>query len=485
MPSAIGTPGLVDAGVLREAIQNGELVLHYQPKVDLRDGSCRHVEALVRWARPGGGLLYPDSFIPLAETSGLIRELTVWVVREAVRQARSWKDEGLYLGVAVNVASSSLQNTSAIEMVRASLEEFEVSPFSIEIELTESGVMSDPSGAQEMLEQFDRLGVKVSIDDFGTGFSSLVYLRDLPVHTLKIDKSFVMDMTTNDRNRAIVGSTIDLGRALGLRVVAEGVEDEATATALLDLGCDEGQGYFWTKALPAAELTRWLAAFGAQPVRPAATGPVTHEAHALQTVTRLLATSGAENLTQTLVAHVLAVGGTVTGADDASLDGLMHLDLTLGTAEAILPVAAIGTLTRRHLDQTLPLLLTTAQLVLDRGAQDEPAPSSADAETAHGGTGDFVVQSRISVPEAGIAALEDAFRKRLRAVENAAGFRRLEVWADGTASGVYEMVSWWACRADFQAYMKSDDHRRSHARIPRGENRPRAVCARRFTVICE
>ncbi|MDQ1536092.1 MAG: diguanylate cyclase [Actinomycetota bacterium] len=484
MSSITCDPVPVDVGVLREAIRNGELVLHYQPKVDLRAGSCRHVEALVRWERPGSGLLFPDSFIPLAESSGLIRELTVWVVREAVRQARCWRDEGLYLGIAVNVASSSLQDTAALDVVRDALEEFEVSPFSIEIELTESGVMADPAGAKELLEQFDHLGVKVSIDDFGTGFSSLVYLRDLPVHTLKIDKSFVMDMTTNDRNRAIVASTIDLGRALGLRVVAEGVEDRATASALLDLGCDEGQGYFWTKALPAAELTQWLAAFGSQPVGPAATGPVTHEAHALQTVTRLLASTDAEQLTQALVAHVVAVGGTVTGSEDASLSGLMHLDLTLGTAEAILPVAFVGTLTRRHLDQTLPLLLATAQLVLD-GGPGETAQTSAAAATAHHRAGDFVVQSTISVPQAGTSTLEDAFRNRLGAVENAPGFRGLEVWSADTGTGPYEMVSWWACLADFQAYMRSDDHRRSHARIPRGENRPRAVSVRRFTVVCE
>jgi EAL domain-containing protein (putative c-di-GMP-specific phosphodiesterase class I)/heme-degrading monooxygenase HmoA len=475
----------LDADVLRAAIQNGELVLHYQPKVDLRAGTCRHVEALVRWARPGGGLLFPDSFIPLAESSGLIRELTVWVVREAVRQARSWQDEGHYLGVAVNVASSSLQDTAALDMFRSSLEEFEVSPFSIEIELTESGVMSDPVGAQELLEQFDQLGVKVSIDDFGTGFSSLVYLRDLPVHTLKIDKSFVMDMVTNDRNKAIVASTIDLGRALGLRVVAEGVEDEVTASALLDLGCDEGQGYFWTKALPAEELNHWLAAFGAQPVAPATTGPVTHEAQALQTVTRLLASGDADQLTQALVAHVLAVGGAVSGSDEASAEGLMHLDLTLGTADAILPVASLGTLTRRHLDQTLPVLLMTAQLVLDRCRSDEAAPTPAGDGSAHDAAGDFVVQSTISVPEAGSSALEEAFRNRLGAVEKAPGFRRLEVWSEGDAGSPYEMVSWWASRADFQAYMRSADHRRSHERIPRGENRPRAVSVRRFTVVCE
>jgi EAL domain-containing protein (putative c-di-GMP-specific phosphodiesterase class I) len=285
------------------------------------------------------------------------------VVREAVRQDRAWQDQGLYLAIAVNIAAQSLQGGTALELVRTALEEFDVSPFSLEIELTESGVMGDPLVALEVLEQFDRLGVKVAIDDFGTGFSSLLYLRDLPVHTLKIDKSFVMDMLTSERNPAIVASTIALGHALGLRVVAEGVEDAETAAALLELGCDEGQGYFWTKALPPESFARWAADFGSQPVTRVAEGAVTPDVHALRAFRRLVAGRGAAGLTGVLVEYVQAVGGTVAEPDDEVV-GLMQLDLTLGLAPAVLPVAAVGTMARHQLDVNLPLLLTTARLVL-------------------------------------------------------------------------------------------------------------------------
>jgi EAL domain-containing protein (putative c-di-GMP-specific phosphodiesterase class I) len=351
-----------ETAVLRRAIRNGELVLHYQPKIDLRDGTCRRVEALVRWDSPDHGLVFPDSFIPLAESSGLIHELTGWVVREAVRQAGVWQDEGRYLVLAVNIATASLQSGEALELVSDALAEFGVSPFSLEIELTESGVMGDPRVALDVLEQFNRLGVNVSIDDFGTGFSSLVYLRDLPVHTLKIDKSFVMDMLTSDRNPAIVASTIALGHALGLRVVAEGVEDAETAVALLELGCDEGQGYFWTKALPPEALSRWLTEFGAQPVARGADGGVTNDAHALRAFRGLITGRDPDALTAVLIQYVHAVGGAVAHSGD-DVAGLMELDLTRGLAPAILPVAVRGTLARQHLEQTLPLLLRTAQLV--------------------------------------------------------------------------------------------------------------------------
>jgi EAL domain-containing protein (putative c-di-GMP-specific phosphodiesterase class I)/heme-degrading monooxygenase HmoA len=466
---------------LRQAIDDGELVLHYQPKVDLQDGSCRRVEALVRWSNRDRGLLLPDSFLPLAESSGLMRELTVWVVREAVRQARRWNDQGLYLVIAVNLPASFFQDASAVDLLRGSLEEFQVSPYSVEIELTESGVMTHPGEVLALLNQFDRMGVKVSIDDFGTGFSSLAYLRDLPVNTLKIDKSFVTSMLTNDRNRPIVASTIALGHALGLRVVAEGVEDAGTAAALLDLGCDEGQGFFWTPALPAAQLTPWLARYGDRPVTPPTTGSATPEAHALRAVQRLLAGRGRADLTGALVDYVRAVGGSVIGADDGDEEGLMQIDLTLGLVPAVLPVAVPGSVARRLLEQTLPLLLTTADLVLDRHPQDDPG--SEPRGTTDRGTGDFVVASLLSVPEAGTAALEDAFAHRLHAVEDAPGFKGLEVWSDEGSATAYVMVSWWACRADFQAYMKSEEHRRSHARVPRGENRPRADSLRRFKVI--
>jgi hypothetical protein len=227
--------------------------------------------------------------------------------------------------------------------------------------------MGDPVAALAVLKQLERMGIKVSIDDFGTGFSSLAYLRDLPVHTLKIDKSFVMDMLSNERNPAIVASTIALGHALGLHVVAEGVEDAETAAALLELGCDEGQGYLWSKALPAAAFTRWLAEFGKQPVPRGANGPVTHDAHALRAHQRLIQATDAADVTGVLVEYVHAVGGTVADADD-DVVGLMQLDLTLGLALALLPVAASGTIAGQQLEQTLPLLLTTAQLVLTSGA---------------------------------------------------------------------------------------------------------------------
>jgi len=355
---------------LRAAIATGQLVLYYQPKIDLTTGSCTGAEALVRWRHPERGLVFPDEFIPLAEKSGLIAELTTWVAEEAIRQCRAWQAGGLYITVAVNISAESLRDHTLFETFRAALDEHAVSPFSLEIEVTETGVMDDPAAALALLERFNDVGIHTAVDDFGTGFSSLLYLRDLPVHTLKIDKSFVMSITSNDRNEAIVASTVALGHALGLRVVAEGVEDAASAATLQELGCDVGQGYFWSRPLPPDALVEWLARSHGTPPRAGGwRAPQRRKVElALEATRRLFTCTTRAALTQELVAAVVSIGGTIVSADEDHDGHALQLDLSLGQPQALLASAAPGSLARQHLDEFLPLLVTAAQLVAANGA---------------------------------------------------------------------------------------------------------------------
>jgi predicted signal transduction protein with EAL and GGDEF domain len=247
------------AGELRRAISEDELVLHYQPKIDLRTNEVFGVEALVRWCHPIRGLLAPMEFVPLAEHTGLMRPLTLWVLDRAIGQCRAWREEGLELRVAVNLAVPSLLDVQLASDVAGLLAKHAVPAHLLELEITESSIMTDPQRAIAKLEELSAMGVRLAIDDFGTGYSSLSYLKSLPVDELKIDKSFVMNMQASADDGVIVRSTIDLGRNLGLAVVAEGVETEEAFTQLQDLGCDEAQGFLMSRPVPAEDLTAWLA----------------------------------------------------------------------------------------------------------------------------------------------------------------------------------------------------------------------------------
>jgi diguanylate cyclase len=250
---------LLLVGELRRAIRDRELVLHYQPKATLRSGEVASVEALVRWLHPERGLILPDAFVPLAERTGLMKPLTSYVLDEALRQCAEWREQGLNLAVAVNLSMRNLLDVSFPEEVAELLRARGVEPQLLEFEITESTVLVDPARSKLVLERLSGMGVRLSIDDFGTGYSSLAYLKRLPLNELKIDRSFVMHMLENDDDAVIVRSTIDLGRNLGLEVVAEGVEDELTWNALASLGCDVAQGYYLSRPVPADELGKWLA----------------------------------------------------------------------------------------------------------------------------------------------------------------------------------------------------------------------------------
>jgi diguanylate cyclase (GGDEF)-like protein len=245
-------------GQLRRAIENQELVLHYQPIIDTQTSKVLGVEALVRWQHPEHGLLPPGEFIPLAERTGLITPLTHYVLKAALQQCRHWCQAGHELAVAVNVSARRLLDLSFPDEVAGLLATWEVPARLLVVEITESTIMSDPAHALEVLGRLDKMGVQVAIDDFGTGYSSMAHLKSLPVHELKVDRSFVMHMTSSASDAVIVRTTIDLGRNLGLRVVAEGVEDAVTWQELDALGCDAIQGYYVSRPIPAEDLSSWL-----------------------------------------------------------------------------------------------------------------------------------------------------------------------------------------------------------------------------------
>ena len=243
---------------LGEAVRHGQMEVHYQPRVRLADGRPLGFEALVRWRHPRLGLLAPSRFVPLAELSDLIRPLTAWVLREAIRQQLLWRAAGHPVGMAVNLSARQLVDESSPELIGRTIAELGMQPAALELEITESAIISDPERASATLRRIRELGVEVAVDDFGTGFSSLSHLKRLPLSALKIDVSFVGQMLTSAADRAIVESTIHLAHDLGLKVIAEGIEDEATLAALRAQGCDEGQGYLIGRPMPAAAATAWL-----------------------------------------------------------------------------------------------------------------------------------------------------------------------------------------------------------------------------------
>lgn len=245
-------------GELRTAIEQRQLTLHYQPKVNVQTGRVSGVEALVRWRHPEHGMMPPDEFIPLAEQSGLIRPLTMWVIEEALRQAREWFDDGIDLDMAVNLSARSLQDPQFLQQTQELLDANGRRAARLRLEITETAVMADAQRALEVLKRLSAMGVRLAIDDFGTGYSSLAYLKRLPVDELKIDKSFVTDMTQEENDAVIVRSTIDLAHNMGLKVVAEGVQDAETFKMLSELGCDVAQGFYFGAPMEAAELAGWL-----------------------------------------------------------------------------------------------------------------------------------------------------------------------------------------------------------------------------------
>ena len=243
---------------LRRAIEDEQLVLHYQPKVHIRTGVTTRVEVLVRWNHPEVGLVAPSMFIPLAERTGLIKPMTDWILRRALEQCRAWNERGIPLHIAVNLSTRSLQEPFLPEKIQELLEATGVEPRFLKLEITESSILADPPQVTAVLALIQTLGVRLSIDDFGTGYSSLVHLRQLAVDEIKIDRSFVRDMCTDEGDAAVVRATIELAHSLGRQVVAEGVEDKATLDMLASLGCDMAQGYYFTPPLPAVELEQWL-----------------------------------------------------------------------------------------------------------------------------------------------------------------------------------------------------------------------------------
>jgi len=251
---------------MRAGIAAGQFVLHHQPQLDIGTGRPVGVEALVRWEHPTRGLLGPAEFLPLAEVHGLMGALTDTVLTQAVAQAAAWRRQGHRLRVSVNLSASNLLDTGLPQRVAELLATHGVPPSAIALEVTESVLLSDPDRSLAVVAALAALGTTVSIDDFGTGYASLTYLRELPVGELKLDRSFTADLLTDARAAAIVASTIGLAHQLGLRVVAEGVEDDATLADLRLLGCDESQGYLHARPLPAGELTEWLAGHDARAV---------------------------------------------------------------------------------------------------------------------------------------------------------------------------------------------------------------------------
>jgi diguanylate cyclase (GGDEF)-like protein len=245
-------------GKLRYAIDQFELVLHYQPIVSTTDGTPIKVEALVRWGHPNHGLLPPDDFIPSAEQTNLIKPLTAWVLNEALGQVHAWSRAGIDIGVAVNLSARNLLDDELPDAVAQLLSTWQVAPEKLSLEITERSILA--TEAEETLQRLQATGVRIAVDDFGTGYSSLTYLKRLPVHEIKIDKSFVLDMATNWDGAAIVRSTIDLGHNLGLKVVAEGVEDEMTLALLREYRCDFVQGFHISRPAPAGQLGPWLRA---------------------------------------------------------------------------------------------------------------------------------------------------------------------------------------------------------------------------------
>lgn len=245
-------------GELRQAIKNNALALYYQPQIDIKTGTVVSVEALARWPHHTEGMISPGDFIPIIEQSGLIRPFTLWVMDEAMKQIKLWLEDGIDVAIGINLSTRNLIDPKLPGNIEELLNTHKVNPKYITLEVTESAIMSRPEISLKVLTQLHEMGFKLSIDDFGTGYSSLAYLKKLPVHEVKIDQSFVFGLTTNQDDNIIVRSTIDLAQNMGLKVVAEGVEDQETLEVLSILSCDLAQGFHMSRPLPVQDFEIWL-----------------------------------------------------------------------------------------------------------------------------------------------------------------------------------------------------------------------------------
>jgi diguanylate cyclase (GGDEF)-like protein len=256
------TKRLAIVSELGRAIRENQLCLYYQPKVLLNEKRCYGFEALIRWIHPELGFVPPGDFIPIAELTSLIHQLTAWVLEKAIEQCRRWQDQGMSLSIAVNLSARNLMDDNITKLVERLLTKYQLPASRLELEITESSIMTDPTRALRNLDALHALGVHLAIDDFGTGYSSLAYLKRLPVQTLKIDNSFVRNMLEDLQDELIVNSTIHLAHNLGLTVVAEGVENEALLARLSEMGCDEAQGYFIGRPMAAINADEWIVESG-------------------------------------------------------------------------------------------------------------------------------------------------------------------------------------------------------------------------------
>ncbi len=246
------------ASDLHDALEQNGISAHFQPQIDMRTGMVTGVEALLRWEHPRQGQIRPDEVIPIAERTGLIKPLTLWMLDASLQQHVEWAKQGMDLKVAVNLSVWSLQDPKLAQEIQATLDYWRVLPTQLELEITETAMMSDPRRSLEILTQLHQMGIALSMDDFGTGFSSLSYLKRMPVQTIKIDKSFVMTMDVDENSAIIVRSTIELAHNLGLNVIAEGVESKVIMDRLRELGCDTAQGYYFCRPISGQACTKWL-----------------------------------------------------------------------------------------------------------------------------------------------------------------------------------------------------------------------------------
>ncbi len=250
-------------GGLRHALLRDEFVLHYQPQMDIATGVIVGVEALLRWQPPGKDMIYPADFIPIAEETGLIVAIGEWVLRTACAQYMAWEQaaEFPHVRMAVNLSARQFKQQDIVKMVSRALQETGCEPASLELEITESIIMENPEVAAATLQKLSDMGVCLSIDDFGTGYSSLAYLKRFPIHTLKIDRSFVRDITTDADDAAIAKAVIALAHSMKLKVIAEGVETSEQLEFLREQQCDQMQGYHLSRPLPARQLESLLRGF--------------------------------------------------------------------------------------------------------------------------------------------------------------------------------------------------------------------------------
>jgi len=254
-------------GELRQGLDKGQFRFFFQPKVDIATETLTGVEALIRWQHPERGFMSPDEFIPLAEQTGNIQKLTAWGLETAVKQSRAWADKGINIKIAVNLSARDLSNRRLPEQIGQLLALHRVPPDRLVLEITESAVMANTANILEVLTKLRGMGLTLSIDDYGTGYSSMAYLNRLPVQELKIDKSFVLKMAVNRPDDILVRSTIDLGHNLGLRVTAEGVEGAAALAMLQAYGCETAQGYFISKPLSVEDFEKFYATSRWSPLR--------------------------------------------------------------------------------------------------------------------------------------------------------------------------------------------------------------------------